>query len=117
MIRLTIALTAAALAVATSGTAMAQTRNPIDRTQAWQQHEIDQARRNGSLTRREYSDLQAEQARIAEMERRAKADGYLSRREFRDIRDAQRDAQNHIYTESHDRQVNIWRRWKSRHGY
>lgn len=117
MTKLAITLIAAALAAASSSTAMAQSRNPIDRTQTWQQHEIDQARRNGSLTRREYSDLQAEQARIAEMERRAKADGYVSRREFNQIRDAQRDAQNHIYTESHDRQQNWWRRWKSRHGY
>ncbi|MFM9939871.1 MAG: hypothetical protein ACKVP7_10290 [Hyphomicrobiaceae bacterium] len=112
----TIALAASTLALV-SGSALAYDRNPVDRTQAWQQHEIDAARRNGSLTRREYYALQAEQARIAELERRAKADGYVNRREFREIREAQREAQNHIYAESHDRQVNWWRRWKSQHGY
>ena len=117
MTKLAIALTTAALAVASTGTAMAQGRNPIDRTQTWQQHEIEQGRGNGSLTRREYNDLKAEQARIAEMERRAKADGYVSRREFNEIRNAQRDAQNHIVSESHDRQQNWWRRWKSQRGY
>lgn len=111
-----IALAATTLALVT-GTASAADPRPIDRTQAWQQQEIEQGRRNGSLTRREYAALQAEQARITEMERRAKADGYVNRREFNEIRDAQRDAQNHIYVESHDRQVNWWRRWKSQHSY
>ena len=100
-----------------TGAAFAHDPRPIDRTLDWQHQQIEQGRRNGTLTRREYSALQAEQARIAEMERRALADGHLSRREARAIQEAQRDASNHIYTESHDREVNIWRRWKSRHGY
>jgi hypothetical protein len=100
---------ATTIVIATAGIASAQ--NSIDRTQAAQAWEIEQGRQSGQLTRREYRELQAEQARIAEMERQAKADGYVSRRERREIREAQRDAANHIYIESHDRQVNWWRRW------
>lgn len=113
------AIASTTLLLATLTTAGAYDNGPsrIDRTQAWQRYEIEQARRSGQLTRREYGALQAEQARIAEMERRAKADGYVSPHERRDIREAQRQAETHIYTESHDRQVNYWRRWKSQHGY
>jgi hypothetical protein len=108
-------IAASAVSIAAVGTASAH--DQIDRTQAYQVWEIEQARRSGQLTRREYRELQAEQARIAELERQAKSDGYLSRREYRQIRQAQRDAQNHIYTESHDRQVSLWRRWKYRYGF
>lgn len=112
MIKSTFAGLALALAV-TSAANAADTR-PIDRTQAWQQHQIEQNRRSGQLTLREQRELQAEQARIAEMERRALRDGHLNRREAAQIRDAQWQAQQHINAESHDRQVNILRRWKSR---
>lgn len=112
----TIAL-AAALTTLAGGAAFAADTRGIDRTQAWQQHQIDAARRTGALTRAEQRALQAEQARIAELERRARADGYVSRREANVIRQAQRDAGNHIYMESHDRQVNILRQWKARKGF
>jgi hypothetical protein len=102
---------AGAVIVATTGLASAQGR--IDRTQSEQAWQIEQGRQNGQITRREYRDLQAEQARIAEIERRAKADGHVTRREAREIVEAQRDASNHIYTESHDRQSNWLRRFKS----
>ncbi len=112
MIKSTLAGLGLVLAV-TSAVNAADPR-PIDRTQAWQQHQIEQNRRSGQLTLREQRELQADQARIAEMERRALRDGHLSRREAADIRDAQRQAQQHITTESQDGQVNILRRWKSR---
>jgi hypothetical protein len=105
------------LVLAITSAAEAVDPRSIDRTQAWQQHQIEQNRRNGQLTRREQADLLAEQARIAEMERRALRDGHLSRREAALIREAQRDAQRHIDAETHDREVNIGRRWKWRHGF
>lgn len=105
--------TAAALTLAAAGAALAHDTTPVDRTQARQAWEIEQSRQTGQLTRREYRALQAEQARIADLERQAKADGNVTGREYRAIREAQRDAAGHIYTESNDRQVNWWRRWKS----
>ena len=117
MFALKTTLAATLFGLIAAGSAFAHDPRPIDRTQDWQLQQIEQGRRNGSITRREYSALIAEQARIAEMERRALADGRLTGREVRTIREAQRDAQNHIYTESQDREVNVWRRWKARHGY
>lgn len=104
---------AASLVAATSATASAHDLGGVDRTQAWQLDQIEQQRRNGQLTRREHGALIAEQGRIAEIERHAKADGRLTGREVRAIREAQAAAGQHIYEESHDRQVNWWRRWKS----
>lgn len=76
----------------------------IDRTQAIQQHRIEQGRRTGSLTVFEAYKLRAEQARIAALERRAKADGHLSHAERARIVAAQRHASRHIYQETHDAQ-------------
>lgn len=94
--------------------ALAADTRPIDRTQANQLSAIQNGRANGSLTRREYEWLVGEQARIADMERSALSDGHVSKREFRAIREAQHDADRHIATERSDRQVNIWRRIRSR---
>ncbi len=111
------AATAFALSLTAATGALAHDTRPIDRTQAYQEQQINQARRTGELTRREYYALQNEQARIAELEAQAKRDGVVTGREYRQIREAQTDAAQHIYVESQDRQVNWWRRWKSRHGY
>jgi uncharacterized membrane protein YebE (DUF533 family) len=83
----------------------------IDETQAREAGQIEAGRYKGDLTRREYRDLLAEQNRIAEMERKAKADGYVSKREFREIREAQVNASQHIKSESTDGQVSFWRKW------
>ena len=88
----------------------------IDRRQAIQNHRIEHGRHSGELTRYEYYRLKQEQARIAEMERRAKADGHLSYSERQAIKRAQDDASRHIYRESHDGQKSWWRRWQHRHG-
>jgi hypothetical protein len=76
----------------------------IDREQAEQSRDINRGIRNGSLTQREADSLRAEQARIAEMERRAKADGVVTGEERQRIRSAQRAADAHIYEETHDRE-------------
>lgn len=110
----TVALALAALA-ASASIATAHDTSRIDRAQSVQSSYIEQSRRSGQLTRSEYRELQAEQNRIAEMERRAKADGNVTGREYRAIREAQVDARRHIWSESHDRDVSIWRRWFSRY--
>ncbi len=112
--------TAAALAtlmLANAGSAaLAHDTRPIDRVQARQAQAIAEGRRDGSITRREYRELVRQQAYIADLKRQAKADGRVTGREVRAIRAAQRDARTHIAHERSDRQVNIWRRWKTRYG-
>ena len=69
-----------------------------------QAREIERGVRKGSLTAAEAAQLRAEQARIAEMERKAKADGNVTHAERAEIRKAQRQAEQHIWEESHDRE-------------
>ncbi len=122
----TLALVAAALAVMTTAAAAdsgnayrrydhrSNVGDKIDQRQANQQQRIQQGVRSGQLTWRETRHLQAEQARIAEMERRAKADGHVDRREAHRIALAQRAASAHIRQEKHDNQNRrgLWqRRW------
>jgi hypothetical protein len=76
----------------------------IDRRQADQAQDINRGIRSGSLTSREASELRVEQARIAELERRAKADGVVTGRERAVLRNAQENASRHIYQETHDRE-------------
>ena len=86
----------------------------IDAAQARQMQRIEQGRRSGQLTAAEYHRLVAEQHRIAQLERRAKADGVATRAERYQIRQAQRQASRHIFNEKHDRQARghfMARRW------
>jgi hypothetical protein len=87
----------------------------IDQRQIWQEQRIQQGLRQGDLTRREYQALEAEQARIRELERRARADGRIDPYEAARIRRAQDEASRHIYLERHDgeRRGDGWRhrRW------
>jgi hypothetical protein len=87
---------------------------PIDRTLAIQLQRIQEGRRTGALTRREYEARVAEQARIADMERRAQENG-VSGREFEALREAQRDAAYGLEDDLNNNRVNTWRRWKTRH--
>lgn len=86
----------------------------IDATQADQLAKIEQGRRSGQLSGREYRQLLAEQERIRMMERRAKADGVADPYERRRIREAQEVAGRHIYQDTHNgetRWSNWYRRW------
>jgi uncharacterized membrane protein YebE (DUF533 family) len=103
-------ITAATLAV-TASSAFAYGGATIDANEAVQAQRIEQNRYNGELTRREYRALQAEQARIKDMEARARADGHISKREYNKIHDAQIEAYRHIKSESNDGQVSWYRRW------
>ncbi len=119
MTRITTALLAATLVLAGSTAAFAHDHNlaGVNRTQADQIQAIELARRAGQLTRYEYNQLMAEQARIARLEQESRADGYVNNREYREIRNAQESAGAHIYQESHNGRVNYWRSWKWNHGY
>ena len=110
-------LIAAALSFSAAGIATAKDwrSDRIDDNQSAQARAIEDGRYSGELTRREYRELQAEQARIRDLENRAKADGHVTRREFRDIREAQAEASRHINAETHDGQSSLWRRWLYRH--
>ena len=89
----------------------------IDAREAWQAREIEQGRRSGQLSAREYSELRAEQVRIHELERRAKADGYVSSAERNQLRAAQTQAERHIQRDLHNRETagsGVRRTWYGR---
>lgn len=105
-----ILITGAALAATATG-ALAYGNRTIDANEAIQAQRIEQGRYSGEINRREYRALTAEQARIHELEARAKADGHVSKREYNRIHDAQIEASRHIRSESTDGQVSLWRKW------
>lgn len=74
----------------------------IDRLQHQQRQQIQRGVRNGSLTRHEAQRLYGEQRSIAAQERAYRADGVLSGSERRDLYAELRDANQHIYNQSHD---------------
>ncbi len=111
---LRLTLIAATIAAAPAA-ALAHDTAPIDRTRAHQLYQIEEGRRTGALTAREYERLVSEQARIAEMQRRARADG-VTARQFKAIRSAQLEAAASISEETTNRRVNLWRKLRTRHG-
>jgi regulator of protease activity HflC (stomatin/prohibitin superfamily) len=92
-----------------------QRQDTIDANQAIERQRIEDARLKGELSRREYRQLNAEQARIAEMERQAQADGRISKAEYKKIHDAQIAAYRHIRQESTDKEGSFIRRWLYKH--
>ena len=80
----------------------------INRMQAQQHRRIVQGMRSGELTSREARRLQAEQRNIRRQERAYLADGHLSRWERRDLYGDLRDANRHIYNQTHDAQTRRW---------
>ena len=129
MKRLTLATTLAVAAIAGMTTLASaesnyrrydyNTNTPvIDATEARQNRQIEKGLRSGQLTWREYFGLKREQANIERLEARAKADGVVTERERRQIRDAQAEAQKHIYQETHNNEVNhrrVYRWWWGRY--
>ena len=85
----------------------------IDARQVRQEQRIQQGVRSGEITRREYRVLEAEQARVRDLERHALRDGRIDPREAAEIRRAQNEAGRHISQESHDgdRRGSWGRRW------
>jgi hypothetical protein len=107
--------TAAATLLVTVPAQAGQRQDTIDANQAIERQRIEDARLKGELSRREYRQLNAEQARIAEMERQAKADGHISKAEYNKIHDAQIAAYRHIKEESTDKEGSPIRRWLYKH--
>lgn len=113
----TLAIAALSLAVLSSAAVAHDGRTDrIDQRQENQQRRIEHGLRSGEITRGEYHRLQAEQARIRDLERQAKRDGHVDRYEAYRIREAQRDASRHIWQEKHDGERRgyggVWhRRW------
>jgi hypothetical protein len=77
----------------------------VNRMQAQQHRRIVQGIRSGELTPREARRLQGEQRVIRRQERAYLADGHLSRSERRDLYGDLRDANRHIYNQTHDAQA------------
>jgi hypothetical protein len=94
-----------------SGAALAGREDTIEANRDVLRQRIEQGRYNGQLTRREYRDLNAEQAKIEADIARAKEDGHISRREYQKIHDEQITAYRHVKAESTDGQISWWRRW------
>lgn len=113
----TTALITATLALGTTALAAAPAMaDPIDWRQRNQQHRIEQGVRSGEINRWEYRRLQEQQARITDMERRAKRDGFVDPYERAMIRQAQNNASRSIYHDKHDYDRRGgwgwgWRRW------
>jgi hypothetical protein len=105
----TITIAATGLLLA-SGAALAGREDTIDANDAVLRQRIEQGRYNGQLTRREYRDLNAEQAKIEADIARAKADGYISKREYQKIHDEQIAAYRHVKADNTNNQVSWWRR-------
>jgi hypothetical protein len=91
--------------------ASAASADDIDRREIRQEQRIREGLRSGEINRREYRRLEAEQANIRELERRAKADGHVSAYERAQIAQAQNAASLHIYQDSHNSDRRWWRRW------
>jgi uncharacterized membrane protein YebE (DUF533 family) len=107
---LILTLSTAAVIAASVGTLPAAAYDQTDARQYNQQQRINQGVRSGQITGREYQQLQTEQARIAQLERQAKADGYVSSAERARLSAAQNNASRHIAQESHDGESR-WNRW------
>ena len=99
----------AALAGPASAKTATQIRaDALDRRAASEQAEIDNGRRNGSLTWWEKFRLEREQRRIALLEADAKRDGKITRREYYFVKRAETDAARHIYADEHNPYVRGW---------
>jgi len=109
---------AATLLIATTAVASAHDyryndTNNIDGRRASEMRRIENGRRSGQLTWREYRFLRYEQARIAADERRARADGYVSHYERRRLNQELDQASRDIYRLKHNDRVAWWRRWRN----
>jgi uncharacterized membrane protein YebE (DUF533 family) len=83
----------------------------IDARRANQIRRIEEGRRSGQLSWREYRYLRREQTQIASDERRAKADGYVSSYERQRLNRELNEAGRDIYRLKHNDEVARWRRW------
>jgi hypothetical protein len=92
-------LLAATFVLAAAGSALAHSSEARLDEQA---HQIEQGRRDGSITWREGRELRKEQREIAEVKSSFEADGYLSRSEKKILQNMQDAADHRIETEAND---------------
>lgn len=111
----TAAVLAAAMSLGLAGAASAHSTRKIEAEQKSQASEIEEARLNGSLTKREYNELKGQQARIAEMIEDAKSNGRVTEREAREIRAAQREADKSLSEDESNGKRNWLRTWLANH--
>jgi hypothetical protein len=69
-----------------------------------QKERIENGRRNGDLTNREYVHLKQDHKRLKWAYRQAWSDGRLTKREKRELRALRCQMDDHIYREKHDRE-------------
>ena len=109
-----IALAALAVSATIGAAATAQAYDSIDARLASEARRIEDGRRSGELSWREYHALKAQQARIAADERRAKADGTVSPEERARLNRELDVASRDIYRLKHNGEVSRrywWNRW------
>ena len=114
MIRLNSLALATAVILTSVAAASARDLNDtsdIDARRASEARRIEEGRRSGQLSGREYRVLKAEQTRIADDERRAKADGYVSPEERRRLNRELDQASSDIHRLKHNSETAYWRRW------
>lgn len=104
----TLTVATLALVAMTVAAAAHDAQNRIDRREANQESRIQQGVRSGEITRREYRQLESEQARIRSLERQAKRDGHIDRYEASTIKRAQNAASRHITQEKNDADRRRW---------
>ena len=109
---------AAALVLSTISAASAHDYNPstdtrgIDARRAQEMQRIEEGRRTGQLSWREYFFLRREQSAIAQHERVAKADGYVSPAERAQLNREIDQASQDIHRLRTNNEVAGWRRWR-----
>lgn len=76
----------------------------INQNQAEQKHRIHQGVKSGELTPAEASRLKAQQKRIQQDKKEAKADGVVTKQERKEIKHKQHRASKNIHHQKHDAQ-------------
>ena len=107
----TVMLLLATTAVASAHDYRGYGTSDIDARRANQVRRIEDGRRSGQLSWREYRFLRREQTQIGYDERRAKADGYVSSYERRRLNRELDESSRDIHRLKHNDHVARWRRW------
>jgi hypothetical protein len=100
-----VVVVAGIMAFLLSGVSFAQTNDPVvQKRMGIQEQRIDQGIESGQLTPREAGRLEANQARIKQMEQRMKSDGQLTGRERNRLQNMLDNSGARIFRQKHDRQ-------------
>jgi len=102
----------AGLTLLATGTAFAQATDPaatprVDKREARQEQRIEQGVASGQLTPRETHRLLAREARVENVEARAKSDGVVTAQERKHLAHLQNKDSAAIHRQKHDRQRDL----------